>query len=779
MLAMCLKTRYQSKGEPKDLDDCIRLFHLAISFPSLAQEDTISMFNNYGLTLRLRYKRTRNLDDLDLAAGYLEKALSHMGDLRSRLSALNNLLLIFQDRHATTGEMEDIRLAIRYGEEALSSADQTENRIKSGILINLANALTATGDPSDLDRAVEYARKAVALDTAMQSGHQAPLLRSDASDVLLTRYKAKQQDDDLRSALAFSEEASKLIRQGHSAQGSVLLQLGVCLSAGDPSKIPWRRVVGVYTDAWQCASSLPVNRIFAASKAATILTANNCFTEAADLLERAVKLMPTIDSRWTKRTDLEGLTAASLALPADAAMVALKAGSSAETALSLLEMGRGRTLRSLLDLRTEVSSSEDPDGLIRSFNLLRMKADAARTPSVENEFRQQTAKLLMDIRQRPGLENFMYPPTPKDYMKQAAAGPIVVATTSAMVDTGMAIIITSSRIYSLPLINLTHAETTKQLREMSEEVTSGEFETYPSRNKKMLGLLGWLWDVIAKPVIENLRLSKQLDAEKLPHIHWIGIGLLATAPLHVAGEYGVTGASESTMDYAVSSYAPSLRALLYAAERSPREYLNKRKDTRVLIVKMSETDGASPLQNVEEEAATLKGLAQSVSMQTTELNAPTTSDVLSHLPLHNTVHFACHGVSDPGDPSKTHLLLSDGALSVEKILKTHSAAPDVAFLSACSTAESHDARVVDESIHIASAFMMVGFKHIIGTLWEGSDKACMVISNRFYAKLFEEDEQSWDGSWKVALALHHAVRQVQGLHPKYPLLWAPFVAFGP
>ena len=89
-------------------------------------------------------------------------------------------------------------------------------------------------------------------------------------------------------------------------------------------------------------------------------------------------------------------------------------------------------------------------------------------------------------------------------------------------------------------------------------------------------------------------------------------------------------------------------------------------------------------------------------------------EVLKHL-LHNLVHFDSVMESlIQTFPPIAIFLLSDGKLTVQQILKTYSAEPDATFLSACSTAEC--ARPVDESIHIASAFLVFGFKLIIETL---------------------------------------------------------------
>lgn len=42
----------------------------------------------------------------------------------------------------------------------------------------------------------------------------------------------------------------------------------------------------------------------------------------------------------------------------------------------------------------------------------------------------------------------------------------------------------------------------------------------------------------------------------------------------------------------------------------------------------------------------------------------------------------------------------------------------LAYLSACSTAEDKVMKFTVENIHIAAAFQLPGFPHVIGTLWE-------------------------------------------------------------
>lgn len=71
--------------------------------------------------------------------------------------------------------------------------------------------------------------------------------------------------------------------------------------------------------------------------------------------------------------------------------------------------------------------------------------------------------------------------------------------------------------------------------------------------------------------------------------------------------------------------------------------------------------------------------------------------------------FICHGVSDPTNPSNSHLLLTDSRNSIPEHLTVRDLAAAslkmarMAYLSACSTADNA-ARGLDEVIHLASAF---------------------------------------------------------------------------
>lgn len=66
-------------------------------------------------------------------------------------------------------------------------------------------------------------------------------------------------------------------------------------------------------------------------------------------------------------------------------------------------------------------------------------------------------------------------------------------------------------------------------------------------------------------------------------------------------------------------------------------------------------------------------------------------------------------------------------------------------------------RLSDEGIHLVSAFQLVGFQHVIGTLWEVLDRYCIDIARVVYETLWDE------GLTDQALCcgLHSAVKMLR------------------
>ncbi|KAK4231661.1 hypothetical protein QBC38DRAFT_201157 [Podospora fimiseda] len=76
----------------------------------------------------------------------------------------------------------------------------------------------------------------------------------------------------------------------------------------------------------------------------------------------------------------------------------------------------------------------------------------------------------------------------------------------------------------------------------------------------------------------------------------------------------------------------------------------------------------------------------------------------------------------------------------------------LAYLSACNTAMNASSRLADDSIHLAAACRIAGFRNVIGTLWPVSDYFCVGLAKTVYQGVLEGGE-----SW--ARILHLAIKK--------------------
>jgi hypothetical protein len=559
-----------------------------------------------------------------------------------------------------------------------------------------------------------------------------------------------------------------------------------------------------FKDAWESQSGSLAIHIKSAWAAGQYLLTDGDFINAARHLENATRMLPLLSKRSLQREDKQHVLSSFSGLVADAALATIKAGSDPKHALELLELGRNIITSVTIDFRSPIPEpdQESYPEIIRKFNRLRMEADtlghgSTATSSSDakalvehrQEIDEEMERLLPEIRLIPGYEDFLLPQKAANIMSLASNGPIVIVLTSDIVNRSDAIIIQESEISSIPLPDLHPHDANLRIVEMIQHICRGPPTTFAARNSKMSELLLWLWDVAVEPILYKLNILGPCTelSLPLPHVRWIGVGILANAPFHAAGDHLTPGSHRQTMSKCISSYLPTIRSLAFARSRPPRRYLSRKQDSRLLVVAMptSPPGKGKPLHSAATEAAMVLSASSAAGVSTKRLIQPSVSSVIQELPTFNMVHFACHGYPVPTNPSNSHLILQDGDLSVAQIVRSHAAEADLAYLSACSTAVCNDSRLADESLHIVSSFQLAGFRHVIGTLWDTIDWACQDVAREFYQSVFasssedeNENEEVWDGKWRFAEALHMSVEKLRRVDPDLPLLWAPFVHFG-
>lgn len=255
----------------------------------------------------------------------------------------------------------------------------------------------------------------------------------------------------------------------------------------------------------------------------------------------------------------------------------------------------------------------------------------------------------------------------------------------------------------------------------------------------------------------RLKLPRQTieKPDSLPHVIWITSGFMAFMPIHAARNYA-PGTSrknrnkiprENTMSHVISSYFSSINTLAYTRvrkktveQRAPNTVLASIIN-KALVIATPQTPKHSEVEwedlDVQEE---IEAVIESFE-DTTVLTWPAQDEVRTGLKSADLIHFACHGITDSSDPSNGGLLLCDqqsnsaDILRIRDIVDLKHKHAQIAFLAACSTAEVANLKLADESIHLASAFQLMGFPHVIGTMWRVDDKATGEVAREFYNQL--------------------------------------------
>lgn len=290
--------------------------------------------------------------------------------------------------------------------------------------------------------------------------------------------------------------------------------------------------------------------------------------------------------------------------------------------------------------------------------------------------------------------------------------------------------------------------------------------------------LSQLWTSCVKPIL--VELCKEYPESETPlRIWWIGTGVASSLPFHAAGDHST---DENTLSRAISSYTPNIKALLYARSSFEKSAAHKGPKASLLVVTMPNTPDHTSLPGVTQEASAIETAVGDI-FTVNHLMRPSVESVMGEIARSDIVHFACHGLSDQVDPSNSHLLLHEqtssgaavGKLTLQQISDSQSAGKAmIAYLSACSTAEVKAGTFADEALHIVSAFQVVGFGHVIGSLWSVDDEISIEVARLFYKSLRDGNGQITNRA--VAQALRGAIMSIRGhLTPRE---WASYVHFG-
>ena len=272
--------------------------------------------------------------------------------------------------------------------------------------------------------------------------------------------------------------------------------------------------------------------------------------------------------------------------------------------------------------------------------------------------------------------------------------------------------------------------------------------------------------------------SKEAPCD-LMRIWWCLSGPLAFLPIHAAGIYDGSnaGIASTLSDFAISSYTPTVRALVDDVKR-PRD--SDKGNSGLFMVSQPDTPHLPHIPGTTEEVRRVKQKLTSQGVQVLHLDsaAATVDRGIANMKVYSCIHFACHAQQNTEKPLKSGFFMYDGRLELSSIIQQHLVGADLAFLSACQTSAG-DEKLSEEAVHLAAGMLAAGYRGAVATMWSIRDEYGPIIAEDFYSNLIQDSERL-SGEY-AARALHHATQNLRkslGDSESALLTWVPYVHFG-
>ena len=719
------------------------------------------------------YQNQRNIADLERAIEMAQTKLDlcpfgHPG----HASALGSLALCLEHRFHIQGNMTDLNRAIEMTQKWLDLSPvghQDHHRALGNLGVSLHARYSEQGNLADLDKAIELKEKQLIFRPPGHPLHSHALQNLAWS--LRAHYQATKTHSDLiRTTNLFKEALVGYPVQHHyfafiikGLAETILLPLEYStqpfLSSGEAFQT-YKLLKGcgpaVSLDTWDATLSW-INNAEEYNHSSVL----EAYQTSLNTLDYLTSMQSSVDSRHTVMQ--------ARARPADLANDAFSCAvrhDNLRMAVELLEQGRGILWNQLARFDTPLATLEGQGShgweLANKFMELSTKlknhAQGSGRPGVDPywQVRKDWESVADEIRCQDGFSRFLLPPHFDDLQRAAERGPVIIANASQYTCDALIILFDRPPVH-VPL-RCSRGDVDDICSQFSILVRD-QHAYGKNRESWVKQSLRELWSSVVEPIATVLQDDIQLPLGS--RIWWYPTSKFTILPFHAAGPHRKD--QKNLMDIYVSSYAPSLSALIRARERACSLKARDTSET-ANVISFAAVGQGKPcpdlkllnLPEVQLEIEMIRneaGVAPDVSFETVTGDAATIEGAVQAFRDHRWVHLACHGAQHATKPFDSWFAMGDGQLTLMRIIQERYIDSEFAFLSACHTALG-DESTPDEVIHLAAGMQFAGFNGVIGTLWRVDDAVAHQVVTRFYREMFNRPVLDFE---YAATALNTAV----------------------
>ncbi|KID83167.1 TPR Domain containing protein [Metarhizium guizhouense ARSEF 977] len=783
--------------------------------------DLLMSYSSLGGVMLQRFRSLHLQPDLESSVRYFRKALDGLSSSDARYAPrAGNLCQALRELFEAHGEGANMNLLVEgqnLVSKALENPEILGHKLRSWLELQLADvfsvSFSSTKLPSDKENAIEYYDKAAIASPDISLTHRA-LAMTNKATLLKKVAENTGSEEDFKTSYDTYEEIGNMLPENHphvwiNTYNHATLAFEMHergLGAGRHTY--GNTALEKYKSVAENVSVPTDHRITAASVAAALAyEVQNDAESARNFISICLTILPKSVLLHESRVEQLKLLRKYHYVPSGAAALSLAAGDPVSVAIQRLETGRANIWDRLLRQKTSAESLAAVDeSLANEFQDLQLKlsvqamAGAGRGPTLvapNDEKRLQRERdarkyqiLSQEISKTGLIPEFMDPFNDTGHLQKLADDAPIVFINASEYRSDVLIVVKDRDPFNIQLPDFTMDTIKSQAAvflEAQDKHSSGIEKTIGEGFSDYKSVMKWLWVSAAKPVIEAIDFSTYTRGPSgKPRVIWVATGWMTVFPIHAAGDFDKTNGSSSVHDRVVSSYTLSLKSLDFSKQRNAHRADKMDPNTDIaLIVAMASTPGISNGDlNVEAEIKSFKEELEGC-MRVESQCQQSSQHIMDRLKCSSIAHFACHGLIDMKDPSKSALLLQDCAVNDELrdtqpfcvwiILKIQMEKCGLVYLSACDSGTSRDLLLRDEGLHVAGAFHMAGVPHAVSTLWKVQDSVSADLSRYFYANI--KNDQGTVDLHRSADALHLAVQKLRD-RGEEPMIWGPFIHSG-